>query len=615
MIDNAKEIKNLILDSSSNLDEIMIFLQSEFRSTIKEIFNSLLILLKNYDKNKKRVNEILDFLERFVEEVPIDKLNYFIAPIHDFDNKINYKFKLKQRKAIQSSCFRVHEILNNVQHKKMLYTYNGKMNYLEFLIFQDKNLSMIEVFLQNDDKVLNGSEEENIFDIILKKYLFLDERNQEEIKFLYQVMSLFIHSQHGEFILSNQKHYLNIIKQSRLGYKEHIIQAIELLDPNFKISLEEIEKRYGVNFQFPNIILKEAEQFQLSSQRRFDFTYQECITIDSENALVLDDAIYIEKNKNGTFTLYIHITDVASLIPYSSLVNEEARKRMETLYVKDYNILMYPENISNNRCSLLPNCNRNVITYMFQLDSHFELIENYFRVVKGKICSKHKLSYETVDELVLHPKNDPLNQMIIQLFHFATKRRKQNQQKEIYRQYENFLYFETHHESLKLDYSPAANIVHESMVLVNYQIAKHFKKLSYPYIFRKVEWPSDDFIEKQLLKIQKMDPKIKKDKEFLHHLRESYIESSYSGIPIFHKGLNLECYSHSTSPARRYADAFGQYVMYELLFHKKVNDEQIQCWEYRVNELANYLNEKKKANEIFTSQYNYLSYKRLIKKK
>ena len=617
MIDNPKSVKDFIVYTTDDLDEISVFLKNEFRGTIKEIFSALFILIKHYDTNKKRVNDLLDFLEQFIEKIPSENLNFLIAPIHDFDNKINREFKKSRKKMIQKPYQRVHTIFNNVWNQARLNTHHEKINYLEFLIFQEKNLSIIDNFLKEYDKVLTGGEEqdENIFDKVLKKYLLLDETNQEEINFLYQVINLFLNSQHGERIIQNKDRYLTIIKNSKLGYKEHIIHVIELFDPDFKISLEEIEERYKINFDFPNIILRELENLELNDQRRIDFTKQECITIDSENAQVLDDALYIEQNKNGTYTLYIHITDVASKIPFPSLINEEARKRIETLYVRDCNILMYPEEISNSLCSLLPGVERNVISYIFQLDSHFGLIENQFRVAKGIICSKHKLSYEAVDKMVMNPTNEPLNEMVRQLFHFAVKRRKENKQKEIYRQYENFLYFEAHHESLKLDYSPAANIVHESMVLANYRIAKYFKKLSYPYVFRKVEWPTNDFLEKQLLKIQKMDPKIKENKEFLNRLRESYIESSYSSSPTFHKGLNLECYSHSTSPARRYADAFGQYVMYELLFHKNIKDYQIQYWEYKVNNLVEYLNEKKKENEIFASQYNYLSYKRLIKKK
>lgn len=617
MIDNTQDIKKFIIDSSNDLNEINLFLENEFKTTIKVIFDALFILLKHYAQNKKRTNELISFLEHLIENIPISKLSYFVAPFRGFERKISYEFTLKKIKSIQKPYSQIQNVFENLNYQLSLDSHEGKINYLEFLIFQERNIAMAQTFLEDYSNVLDGGrqEEENIFTVILKKYLYLDEKKQSEIDFLYQVILLFIQSQHGQKILEEKEHYLDIIRCSKLGYKEHIIRVIELFDPDFSISLDEIEERYGVNFEFPNIIIQELKTFRMDFKRRFDFTDQECITIDSENALVLDDAIYLEQNKNGTYSLYIHITDIPSFVPYSSLVNEEASRRIETLYLKDNGISLYPNCISSDICSLLPNCSRNVVSYIFQLDSKFELIDDKFRVVKGTICSKHKLSYDQVDQMILHPTEEPLNLMVRQLFRFASHRRNQNKKKEQYRQYENFLYFEKHHESLKLDYSPSANIVHESMILVNYSIAKYFKKKNFPYVYREVMIPSDDFIEKQLLKIQKLDSSLKEDKKFLRNLRESYIEALYSEEAIYHQGLDLECYSHSTSPARRYADAFGQYLIYEFLFQKNLSDFTAQCWEYRVHHMIQYLNKKKKENEVFSSQYNYLSYKRKIHKK
>lgn len=617
MIDNTQDIKDFIIDSSNDLNEINLFLENEFKTTIKVIFDVLFILLKQYGQNKKRTDELISFLEHLIEKVPISKLSYFVAPFRGFERKIEHDFKLKQKRAIKKPYLQIHNIFTNLNYKLLLNTHEGKISYLEFLIFQDQNMALVETFLEDYSNVLDGGRdgEENIFEIILKKYLFLDEKSYSEIDFLYHVIVLFIQSRHGEKILEEKQHYLDMIRQSKLGYKEHIIRVIELFDPDFSISFSEIEERYGVNFSFPNVIMQELETFRMDFKRRFDFTDQECITIDGENALILDDAIYLEQNKNGTYSLYIHITDIPSFIPYSSLVNEEASRRIETLYLKDNGISLYPDCISSDICSLLPNCPRNVVSYIFQLDSNFELIDDKFRVVKGTICSKYKLSYDQVDQMILHPTEEPLNLMVRQLFRFARNRRNQNKKKEQYRQYENFLYFEKHHESLKLDYSPSANIVHESMILVNYSIAKYFKKKNFPYVYREVMVPSDDFIEKQLLKIQKLDSSLKEDEKFLRNLRKSYIEALYSEEAVYHQGLDLECYSHSTSPARRYADAFGQYLIYEFLFQKNLSDFNVQCWEYRVHHMIQYLNKKKKENEVFSSQYNYLSYKRKIKMK
>jgi len=151
------------------------------------------------------------------------------------------------------------------------------------------------------------------------------------------------------------------------------------------------------------------------------------------------------------------------------------------------------------------------------------------------------------------------------------------------------------------------------MILVNYMVAKYFKDNGYPYIYRKVVIPSSDYIEKQIEMIKQMDASIMEDKVFLNKLKESAMESIYWDVPVRHNGLKLECYSHSTSPARRYPDAFCQYLIHDLLIDK--NLDNIPLWDYRVKELVNYLNNREKEIERFASEYNYLSYRKLIKKK
>lgn len=613
----SKFVKGFIMDPSNDLEEIVDFLEVDFKETIAGIFNALFTLLRHYSQNQSRVDYLVDLLEQLVEIKSIDELQNFIGPIQDFDNKILENFKLKQRIAIQKPYNRINDLFSKINQKKLNDIHNGKAKCLEYLIFQEKNITMIESFLSTYSNILNSRNKDgdNIFAILIKHYLFLDEKNQEEIDYFYHIIILFINSKYGKTILKEKEIYLRIIRRSKLSYKEHIVRLIELFDPEFSISLSEIEDRYKIKFEIPSIILNEMNTFRMDNQGRVDFTYQDCVTIDGATDQCLDDALYIEKNLDGSYTLYIHITDIPSFVPYSSLTNEEARKRIETIYLRDRRILLYPENISECLCSLLPHNNRNVISFIFKLDNHFDLMEDEFQVVKGKICSKHKFSYDEVDAMIKNFNEEEISFMLRRLFCFADKRRKQNMKKEEYRQYENFLSFETHHESLKVDYSPSANIVHEAMVLVNYRIAKYFKELSLPYIYRKVDVPSNDFIEQQFLKIQKLDPNLKGNKEFLAHLQESYMETLYSAIPVHHRGLNLECYSHSSSPARRYSDAYGQYLIYEFLFLEKMDDINIKTWEYRTKDMVSYLNEKKKMNEIFASQYNYLSYKKLIKQK
>ena len=615
-----KEVRDFIVDSSNDLEELITFLEVDHFSTVEGIINALYPLLKNYEQNKSRVQYLLHLLEQLVEIENAVELKPMIKPIEDLNHLIS-NWGLKQRISISKPYQQIQEIQNHIYKKEFEANYNDKEKYLSFLIFQDrdanKNVKMIEKMIDSIDNLLNIRDEngENIFERILNKYLLLDEKNREEIDYFYQIILLFVKSRHAEAISADSKQYFRMIKRTKLEYKDHIIRIMSLLDPEFTITLNELEERYKIKFEFPNVILSETSQFQLDTDNRYDYTYQEAITIDGRGSTCLDDALYIEKNSDGTYTLYIHIIDVPALIPYDSLTRYEASRRGETLYLSNRKISLYPNDISDFQCSLLKNQTRCTQTSIYRLDSNFEVMKDHYQLVKGLIRVKHQMTYEKADSRLSHLGNSGLDRTLQWLSLFASVRRKGNKKKEVYRQLQNAVEFDPNRESLTIDYSPSANIVHEAMVLENYSKAEYMAKEGLPYIFRELKLPSDDFIEKQFKQLNKLNSKFVESNEFLYKLKQTYAKSQYSTTPSFHQGINLPVYSHSSSPARRYADCEGQYMIHDMVFDKNQSDFNIQAWEYRTEQIVKHLNEIKRSNEVFSGHYNYLNYKRLIKGK
>ena len=612
---NSKEIKKYILNVENDLEGLIEYLEEDYQNTTVGIFNALFTLMPHYEQNKSRVQYLIHLIESTLSIKSSKELKVLSGQIIDLDNKVS-QLKLKDRIAIREPLNQIHEIFLAVNRNKDAVP-NEKIKYLSFQIFQEKNIPLIESFLKENQGILSSrnKEGENIFDILLKQYLYLDEKNIEEIAYYYHIILLFLNSSCRKEIIHNKEKYLDIIKKSKLECREHIIRLIELFDPNYQVTLDKIEKRYHVNFDFFSSVLEEMNTFKMDNTNRINFLHQECITIDGESTTCLDDALYLEKNLDGTYTLYVHITDIPSFVPYQSIVDMEAKKRAETLYLKDRKISLYPEEISDGICSLIPNNHRNVISYIFHLDSNFSLIEDDFSFVKGKIQVKHRLTYQSADQIIFGEENTSLAVMLKRLVLFAEVRKKGNIIRDIYREYQNAIDFNPNHESFKTSVSPSANIVHESMVLTNYQIGKYFKDSSLPYLYRKIDLPSENFIQEQLLKLKNLDPSFLKNKEYYQKIKDSYTKAQYTDKPVYHKGQNLECYSHSSSPARRYADAFNQYLLYDFIFQKEQSNQSIYKWEYQLHDLAYYLNQKKKENEVFSSHYNYLASKSLIKKK
>ena len=613
---NNKEIKKFILDTSNDLDNIIDYLEMDYQSTIDGLFSALFVLLKNYDQNKSRVDYLFRLLEQLVEIKTIEELKIMIDPISNLNNKIS-DWSLKDRLEVNKPYQRIQEILNKINAKEVEALKNDRVKYLSFLIFQDKNLKMIEKMIDSTNSLFSCRDEngENIFETVLDKYLLLDEKDREEINYFYSVILLFMGSKYRKNIYANSKQYFRMIKRTKLEYKEHVIKIMELFEPEFHITLSELEQRYPIKFDFPNVILKENEKFDFCMDGSYDFTYQDAVTIDGNGSKCLDDALYIEKNLDGTYNLYVHIVSVPSFVPYNSLTREEASRRGETLYLSDRNILLYPDNISDYYCSLLPNMVRCTQTSIYKLDSEFNLIDDFYKLVKGKVCVKHKMTYNEVDKRLEHANGEELDILLECLKNFAMVRRSTNKKKEQYRELQNAVEFDPNRESLKLDSSFASNIVHEAMVLENYSRARYMKRLDLPYIYRKLELPSGDFIEEQLRLLKRLESNFVGSPEFMYKLKESYAKAQYAIKPTYHQGLHLPYYSHSSSPARRYCDAENQYMVDDMVFNGNRDDYNIRVWEYRAEKLIRDLNNVKKTNENFSSHYNYLAHKRLVKKK
>ena len=170
--------------------------------------------------------------------------------------------------------------------------------------------------------------------------------------------------------------------------------------------------------------------------------------------------------------------------------------------------------------------------------------------------------------------------MIKKLYLFAMQSKKANNAKEKYRILENLNNYSNHHESTRIGFSASANIVHEAMILVNYSVANYFKMASLPYIYRNTILENSQEMES--------------------------VKSFYSNVPDYHLGLKLDCYSHSTSPARRYADSFGQYIIHDFVFDNNVCAGNIYNWEELAKEISDYLNVRKKETEMFQNEYRIL---------
>lgn len=80
-----------------------------------------------------------------------------------------------------------------------------------------------------------------------------------------------------------------------------------------------------------------------AEEKRLDLTHLPAFAIDDEGNKDPDDAISLEVLPDGLYRLWVHVADVAALVPPESDLDQAARSRGATLYLPDETIGMLPD--------------------------------------------------------------------------------------------------------------------------------------------------------------------------------------------------------------------------------------------------------------------------------
>ena len=156
---------------------------------------------------------------------------------------------------------------------------------------------------------------------------------------------------------------------------------------------------YQLPDAFGDDVLDEARRvvdaFDESLEGREDLSDETIITIDPVDARDFDDAISLERDETGQWTLGVHIADVSHFVQPGSLLDREARNRATSVYLPDRVLPMLPEAISNGVASLQPDRLRYALSVFLHMTAEGALVEAV--VKKTAIRSCRRFTYEEVD--------------------------------------------------------------------------------------------------------------------------------------------------------------------------------------------------------------------------
>ncbi len=376
----------------------------------------------------------------------------------------------------------------------------------------------------------------------------------------------------------------------------------DVIEPRLETDM--IIEEYSLARKFPNPVLSEVKAITESKQyrNRVDCRDLLTVTIDGETAKDFDDAISIRKTGNG-YLLHIHIADVSHYVPWDSPLDLEARRRGTSVYFPGSVIPMLPEKLSNNLCSLVPGQDRLVMTAEIHIDTKGHIIEKDF--YPAVINSNERMTYTSVSKILVDQDSDEREKYagLIESFETMEKlcgvlrkiRIKRGSLDFDLPEPEVLLDLQGRPEAvLKTERNLAHMIIEEFMILANEAVGSYLEEAGVPSIYRVHEKPDSGKLDELKpifnsfgLNIKKTGPKtfhtvLNKIKGKLEEmplnilLLRSLKQARYFTENIGHFGLASECYTHFTSPIRRYPDLVIHRILKDTVRGKKPSKKKTQ---------------------------------------
>jgi len=370
--------------------------------------------------------------------------------------------------------------------------------------------------------------------------------------------------------------------------------------------IEILTYEYELPKKFPKEVASISEELSLKgiSKRQFknrvDLRELPTVTIDGESAKDFDDAVSIKKTRKG-FILWVHIADVSHYVKWDSPIDFEARKRGTSVYLPDRVIPMLPSALSENLCSLLPKTPRLTFTVEMHFSNSGERKEALF--YPSVIQTQERMTYTSVKKILIDRDNEEIKKYKALVPYFEKmaelceilkdKRKKRGSLDFDLPEPEVLLDIKGDPQAIiKAERNLAHFIIEEFMIAANEAVAEFLYSKNVPCLYRVHEEPEANKIQylTRIIKnlgILKEDLKPSEFHEFVEIVKgtpyeeivnylilRSLKQARYSPENVGHFGLASSCYTHFTSPIRRYPDLVVHRILKEFLKKGKISRER-----------------------------------------
>ena len=549
------------------------------------------------------------------------------------------------------------EVYRSNKDKYMLFSENSNLEK-GTLIVNKKGFGFVEipekedVFISSDD--MNGSLDGDVVVCEITKTKEDGRREGRIVRVLQRNLStvvgeIYFKKGIGHIILDDKKLKLDIeippkknmgavdghkvvVEIESIQKNKCIGKVIKILghknDPG--VDIISIIEKYQIKYEFDPEVIEQLDSIpeEISDedkQGRRDLTGQTIFTIDGDDTKDIDDAISVEKLENGHYKLGVHIADVSYYVKEGSPLDLEAMERGTSVYLVDRVIPMLPHKLSNGICSLNPDVERLAMSCVMEIDENGKTVD--YEIFESVIKSRIQMTYKKVNKILNHEETpegyEPYVNDLLLMKELADIIRKAKIER-------GYIDFDTDEAKILVDENcvpydvtlrdrgPGEKLIEDFMIQANECVATHIFYMELPFVYRVHEYPKEDKIKSFLTfvsslgynvpsNIKDLSPKSMQNLlNFLKDKKEYKVLSSqllrnmqkavYMPQNIGHYGLASKCYTHFTSPIRRYPDTTVHRLLRTYLFNNKMDNDTIKHWEEKLVYVCDHSSEKERAS-------------------
>ena len=402
-------------------------------------------------------------------------------------------------------------------------------------------------------------------------------------------------------------------------YKGEVVRIIgHKNDPG--VDILSIVCKYEINDTFPEEVIEELDSIpeevrEQDKKGRKDLTDVTIFTIDGDDTKDIDDAISVEKLKNGNYKLGVHIADVSYYVKEGSPLDKEAMDRGTSVYLVDRVIPMLPHKLSNGICSLNPGVERLAISCVMEIDNNGKTVD--YEIFPSIIKSRLQMTYKKVNQVI------EKNEIPEGYEPFVNDLKLMDELSQIIRKAKinrGYIDFDVDEAKIIVDENchptdivlrnrgRGENLIEDFMIQANECVATHIFYMDLPFIYRVHEYPKEEKIRDFISFVQNLGYTVKfntkdispkaiqnlinqlKDKKEFKVLSSLLLRNMQKAIylpqNLGHYGLASKCYTHFTSPIRRYPDTTVHRLLRTYLFNDDMSNQTINKWQEKLVYIA-----------------------------